>query len=188
MTKNLDRENWHFFHKIPLRIILLVPFLLQISIAVGLTGWLSLRNGQKAINDLAHQLEIEVSDRIEQHLDDYLSTPHQINQINADAVRLNLLDLKDFEAAGHYAWKQMQVFDVGYIYYVLATGEYAGAGIFEDPEHVTIDELSANTQWLTNAYATDAEGNRTELLSSYNDYNPQEEAAYVDAVQAKHPI
>jgi signal transduction histidine kinase len=188
MPKKLDKKNWYPFRKIPLRLILLIPFLLQVTLAVGLTGWLSLRNGQKAINDLANQLEIEVGDRIEQHLNHYLSTPHHINQINADAVQLNLLDLRDFETAGHYAWKQMQVFDVGYIYYVLATGEYAGAGIFEDPENVTIDELSANTQWSSNAYATDADGNRTQLLSSYDDYNPQEEAAYIDAVQAKQPV
>ncbi|MDB9493040.1 ATP-binding protein [Spirulina major CS-329] len=171
----------------PLRLVLVVPFLIQITIAVTLTGWLALRNGQKAINDLAFQLEQEVSDRIDLHLDQYLATPHHINQINADAVNLGLLDLRNFVEAGQYTWRQMQVFDVGYIYYVLATGEYAGAGIFEDPDNVTIDELSAATEWRSNAYATDAEGNRTGLLSSYDDYNPQEEAAYVDAIAAKQP-
>jgi signal transduction histidine kinase len=33
--------------KVPLRIILVVPFVVQIFAAVGLTGYLSLRNGQK---------------------------------------------------------------------------------------------------------------------------------------------
>ncbi len=186
MAKQLSRINPN--KPISLRLILVVPFLLQIVLAVGLTGWFSLRNGEKAINVLVTQLETEVSDRIDQHLDNYLSVPHQINQINADAVRLGLLNLKDFEKAGHYCWKQMQVFNVGYIYYVLASGEYAGAGIFEIPDQVTIDELSPATGWRANAYVTDSQGNRIRLISSYDNYDPQSEAAYTDAVRAKKPI
>jgi hypothetical protein len=101
--------------KIPLRLVLVVPFVLQIFAAVGLVGYFSLRNGQKAINDLAIQLQIEVSDRIDQHLDSYLATPHQINRLNANNFKLGLLNLQDFKGMGHYFWKQIQVFDVSYI-------------------------------------------------------------------------
>jgi hypothetical protein len=55
---------------------------LQIFAAVGFTGYLALQNGQKAVNDLATRLQSEVSDRVDQHLDPYLTTPNQINQIN----------------------------------------------------------------------------------------------------------
>jgi hypothetical protein len=55
---------------------------LQIFAAVGFMGYFSLANGQKAINDLATRLQTEVSDRINQHLHNYLATLHQINQIN----------------------------------------------------------------------------------------------------------
>ncbi len=51
--------------KVSLRLVLIVPFVLQVAIAVGITGWLSLRNGQKAVNDLAAQLQGEVSARIQ---------------------------------------------------------------------------------------------------------------------------
>ncbi|WP_416236353.1 ATP-binding protein [Spirulina sp. CCNP1310] len=187
MSKLSDYFSNNSRFSLPLRSVLLIPFLVQITIAVALTGWLALRNGQRAINDLAFQLEEEVSDRINLHLDQYLETPHAVNQVNADAVDLGLLDLRDFVGAGQYTWRQMQVFDVGYIYYVLATGEYAGAGIFQDPNNVTIDELSANTGWLSNAYATDDKGNRTKQISSYDNYRPQEEAAYLDAIAAKKP-
>ena len=174
--------------KVPLRLILIVPFVVQIFAAVGLTGYLSLRNGQKAVNDLETQLQNEVSSRIGQHLDKYLELPHTINQINADAVELGLLNLQDFEKTGHYFWRQMQQFDVGYIYYMLPTGEYAGAGYFLDLENVTIDELSPQTQWKANAYKTDNQGNRTELASSFDDYEPLTEAAYTEAVKKGSPI
>ncbi|MGB3401644.1 MAG: ATP-binding protein [Microcoleaceae cyanobacterium] len=169
--------------KVPLRLVLIVPFVVQIFAAVGLTGYLSLRNGQEAVNDLEIQLQNEVSNRIDQHLNKYLEIPHTINKINADAVELGLLDLQDFEKTGHYFWRQMQQFDVGYIYYMLPTGEYAGAGYFLDLENVTIDELSPQTEWKANAYKTDRQGNRTELASSFDDYEPLTEAAYTEAVK-----
>ncbi|MFH7027385.1 MAG: hypothetical protein ACHBN1_18775 [Heteroscytonema crispum UTEX LB 1556] len=59
------------FAKVPLRAVLIVRFVLQIFAAVGLTGYISLRNGQKAVNDLASQLRSEVNSRIDQHLDAY---------------------------------------------------------------------------------------------------------------------
>ncbi|VXD24775.1 hybrid sensor histidine kinase/response regulator [Planktothrix paucivesiculata] len=173
---------------ISLRWVLVVPFLLEISIAVGLTGWLAFSHGEKAIKELAQEIENEVSSRVEQHLNSYLATPHQINKINADAVELGLLDLKNFSEVGHYFWKQLQSFDVGYVYYVLPTGEYAGAGYFLDLNKAGIDELSPQTQWKSNTYATDAQGNRTKLVGSYDNYNPRNEAAYTDAVREKKPI
>jgi len=48
--------------KLSLKNLLIVPFVLQIFAAVGLTGYLSFRNGQKAINDLENQLSNEVAD------------------------------------------------------------------------------------------------------------------------------
>ena len=173
--------------RLPLRLVLVVPFVLQIFAAVGLVGYLSFRNGQKAIDNLATQLQTEVSWRIDQHLDTYLATPHQINQINADAIKLGLLNPQDLPGMGHYFWKQMQVFNVGFINYVLATGEYTGAGYFLDPSKVTIDELSPNTKDKTYTYATDSQGNRTKVVAIYDTYEPQKEAPYQDTIKAGKP-
>ena len=49
---------------LPLQLVLVVPFVLQIFGAVGLVGYLSFKNGQKAVNDVAIQLRQEMSDRI----------------------------------------------------------------------------------------------------------------------------
>ncbi|MHC5832967.1 MAG: hybrid sensor histidine kinase/response regulator, partial [Nostoc sp.] len=92
----------------------------------GLVGYLSYQNGQTAVNELATQLESEICDRIEQHLDSYLTTPKQINQINLDAVELGLLNLSDFKTTGNYFWKQMQVFNVGYNNFANRKGEFIG--------------------------------------------------------------
>lgn len=173
--------------KLSLQTLLIVPFVLQIFAAVGLTGYLSFRNGQKAINDLANRLSSEVSDRIDQHLDTYLATPQQINQINADAASLGQLNLQNLPKLGHFFWKQMQVFNVGYIFYSSVQGYYAGSGYFLDPGKISIDELSANTKGKTHSYETDKQGNRTQLGYVY-DYEPRKDSVYKDASRAGKPI
>jgi signal transduction histidine kinase/DNA-binding NarL/FixJ family response regulator len=173
---------------LPLRWVLVVPFVMQIFAAVGLTGYFSFRNGEKAIDNLAAQLQTEVSDRIEQHLDSYLSMPVDINQINVDAVQLGLLDLTDLERSGQYFWKQLQVFQkVAYISYSLPTGEYAGAGRYLEDGSVTIDEKSADLHWKEYIYKTDEMGNRRQIIT-VADYEPHLEPWYADAVKVGQPI
>lgn len=41
--------------KLPLRTVLIVPFVVQIVGTVGLVGYLSFKSGQKCVEDLAHQ-------------------------------------------------------------------------------------------------------------------------------------
>lgn len=53
--------------------ILIVPFVVQVVWATGLVGYLSFRTGKSAIADLANQLIEEVSDRVYQNLELYLS-------------------------------------------------------------------------------------------------------------------
>ena len=173
--------------QVPLRTLLIVPFVLQIFAAVGLTGYLSLRNGQKAVNDLADRLSTEVSARITQHLDSYLATPQQINQINASAIEVGQIDPQNLPKLGHYFWKQMQVFNVGYIFYSSASGYYAGAGYLLDPAKIVIDELSAKTKGKTHSYNTDKQGNRLKLSYEY-DYEPRNDTVYKDTKLARKPI
>ncbi|TAF99362.1 MAG: serine/threonine protein phosphatase, partial [Oscillatoriales cyanobacterium] len=81
--------------------------------AVGIVGYLSFRNGQKAVNDLASQLRTEVSSRIDQHLDSQLDTARHLAQVNGDAFDVGLLDPKDLDNMARFFWKQMQLFNVG---------------------------------------------------------------------------
>lgn len=169
-----------------LQSILIIPFVLQICGAVGLVGYLSFKNGHKAVNELAKQLMNRTSSTVKQHLDSYLAIPHQVIQMNADAVRLGLLKVRDRQVIGHYFWHQMQVYDLTYIGIGLATGEGAGAGRY-DGKTVTIDDWSAKPpkNWLT--YATDYQGNRTEVIETL-DWDNFKEPWYIEPVKAGKPI
>ena len=119
--------------KLPLRIILTLLFVLQVIIAVGLVGWLSFSNGQRAVNDLATQLRNELTFRIQQHLQTYLEMPHLVNQLNANAIRLGTLDLKNTELLEMHLWHQKKQFKmVSYTAIGTETGNYIGAQFFAD--------------------------------------------------------
>ncbi|MEH2277731.1 MAG: ATP-binding protein [Nostoc sp.] len=171
--------------KLPLRLVLIVPFVIQIFGAVGLVGYLSFKNGQKAVNDLANQLMSKTDSLVDEHLDTYLATPHQINQINIDAIDQGLLNLKDLENTGRYFWKQAQVFkNVSWIGYNLETYEEAGAGRWLAGQGIVINKGFANKDYT---YAVDSQGNCTKLLKS-TDYDPLADDWYAETVKAGRPI
>ncbi|WP_375512002.1 ATP-binding protein [uncultured Nostoc sp.] len=171
--------------KLPLRLVLIVPFVIQIFAAVGLVGYLSFKNGQKAVNDLANQLMSKTDSLVDEHLDTYLATPHQINQINIDAIDQGLLNLKDLESTGRYFWKQAQVFkNVSWIGYNLETYQEAGAGRWLAGQGIVINKGFANKDYT---YAVDSQGNRTKLLK-FTDYDPVTEDWYAQTVKAGRPI
>ena len=82
-TKSTGRLATKTARSRTLRTVLIVPFVLQIFATVGLVGYLSFKNGQKAVNEIADRLMAEVGSRVEQNLGSYLTVPHQVNQINA---------------------------------------------------------------------------------------------------------
>ena len=151
----------------PLRLILIVPFLLQIFAAVGLVGYLSFINGQKAVNDLANQLIDKASQQVDEHLDTYLALPQQLNQINADAIASGRLNLNDPKASEQYFWSQARAFkNLSYIGYALPNGAESGAGRWVNGVNLLVYEnLPGNG--AASDYTADQRGNRKSLVQSY---------------------
>jgi len=92
--------------KVRLRTTLFVPFVLQITGAVALVGWLSLRSGTAAVNDLARQLQTRLTQHVTDQVSTYIANPHRINQMNLYALERELLDWKQPDAAKTYLWQQ----------------------------------------------------------------------------------
>jgi signal transduction histidine kinase len=167
-----------------LRQILIIPFLVQIFTAVGLTGYLSIRNGHKAIDNLATELQTQASNRIQYYLNTYLAVPHQINQLNLRAIQSGLLDLKDFQKMGRTFWNQVRVFDVGYVNFGTVGGEFIGAG-YEQGE-LRIDEKISNQP--LKSYTTDDRGNRLAVVSVKPEVNIIDSDWYTQPATAKKPM
>ncbi|MBD0264072.1 MAG: histidine kinase, partial [Tolypothrix sp. Co-bin9] len=177
------------FWALPLQLVLIVPFVVQVFGAVGLVGYLSFKNGEKAVDDLSKQLMKRTSSEVNHHLDAYLSIPHKVIQTNANAIRMGLLNVRDRKTVGKFFWYQMQAYDLTYISLNLPTGEGGGAGRY-DGKTVTIDENTIKTPSLpknSKTYLTDNDGNRTQLLSTAT-WDTLNEPNYTEPAKAGKPI
>ncbi len=173
---------------IPLKLLLVVPFVVQIGSAVGLTGYLSLRNGQEAVNALAQKLRLEISDRVDQHLDTYLTVPQKLTQSYAHAIERQQLDTQNLSELGQFFWQQVRLFDLGYVNYGLTNGQYLGVGYVEEGSAsiLKIAELSPATGNILRDYSTDTQGNRTTSTPDPS-YDYRREAWYQDALRVGKP-
>ncbi len=174
--------------KLSLRVVFVVPFLVQIFASVGLTGWLSFRNGSSAVNDLATQLRVELSNRILQELNTYLETPHIVNQINVDTLKMGLINLNNTSLMERYLWHQLKQFKTAsYIGVGLENGYYIGANRNDDGtiEFDIVDQRTAGKfeKWLTNN-----QGDRSQLLSVRKNYDPRVRPWYEAGVKAGKPV
>ncbi len=186
MDKDIKKQNASKVKAFPLQMVLIVPFVLQIFAAVSLVGYLSFKNGQKAVQELADQLMDRTNSIVEQHLNSYLAIPHKVNQINADAIAMGLLDVRDRQTMSKYFWKLMQAYDLSYIGIGLTTGEGAGAARY-DGKTITIDDWGGNLPNNGKNYSTDNLGNRITINSNF-DYDNFKESWYKEPIKAGKPI
>lgn len=168
---------------ISLRGLLLVPFILQIFAAVGVVGYWSFRNGQAAVNDLAQQLMSEVGQRIANRVDDYVSDAKRINDLNADAIQTELLDINDLSELQYRFWQQIQHYpEISFIYWADELGRFAGSIRHEDGNiHVAAAE-----QGVYERYVADNQGQSSEFLYKL-EYDPRERPWYISASETGKP-
>ncbi|MEG4012568.1 MULTISPECIES: PAS domain S-box protein [unclassified Microcoleus] len=173
--------------KVPIRIVLVVPFALQTFAAVGLTGWLSLRNGRRAVNDVAAQLRAEVTSRIEQHIHSYIETPHQINQLNLNAISLGILNVQDSASLRNYFSKQIKIFDkISYIQFGSEQKTFTGVERLDNGKlQVRISNQSTGYNFYS--YAPSEFGEATEVLKTIPNYDPRLRPWYTAPVRTGQP-
>jgi signal transduction histidine kinase len=169
---------------VPLRLLLVVPFVLQISTAVGIVGYLSFRNGQNAVNQVADKLRKESSDRIQHNLQDYLQSPHLLNQTNAIALRQEFLDnnLLAFEPV--FA-QQLKVFKLlHYTCWANEQGQYMGVTRLPNGTlNIEAVDDAADPKYKT--YSVTELGARNKLLNTDSDYDARTRPWYKQAIAAR---
>lgn len=187
LTKILSSNFGNIPRKSSLRTVLIVPFVLQTFSIVGLIGYLSFKNGQQAINNVAMQLREEITNRIDSNLKSYLTIPHQVNQTNAVALDLGQLKLQDLEGLERHFWQQIQTFDsLTFAGIGLENQENLGAERADDGSlTVRVSTIESNFDFRT--YATNQKGDRTQKLSNRPNFDPRTRPWYKAAVAAGKP-
>ncbi|MCC3428889.1 MAG: response regulator [Microcoleus sp. PH2017_04_SCI_O_A] len=180
-TFSLNRLAAKLSGKTTLQTVLIVPFVLQVFAAVGIVGYLSFKNSQKAVNDLADQLMGEVSNRIEQNLITYLQTPHQINQSKLDALKLGFVNIKDLPAWEKYLWRQVQLYPyINFTSFANRNGEYR-TGEKMSNGTLLINASGPSTKFNFYSYNTNDTGDRTKIAATIKNFDIRQNPLYKDA-------
>ena len=166
--------------KIPLSVLITVPFLLSTFSIVGLISWLTFRNGHDAVANLSNQLHRKVTEQVQDRLYSYLELPYKINQLNASSIDLEKLDKDDEQKVQTQFWKQLQDFPhISNIYIATASGQYLGARRIRNRFAVE------NT---TTTFMTDELGRPQNLLMAKNRMNFIERPWYKTVVETKQSV
>jgi PAS domain S-box-containing protein len=170
---------------IPLRLVLIIPFVLPTGIAVGLTGWLSLRNGQKAINEVAGHLRQEIAQRIEERLLAYLSVPRSANALNARSLTLDGFEIIRDRSLERQMWSHLQVFPtLTASYFGSVEGDYISTRR-QSQGNFSVGVREPQPDASTRRYHLDEKGDRSELDRLFPDFDPRQRPWYETAVRAR---
>jgi len=191
LIKSLNQSLAQLSAKIPLKTLLVVPFVLQIVGAVGLVGWFSFKNGQEAVNKLAIELQEQANSRIQLFLDNYFTIPQQINQINQDAIQLGLVNLDNLSTLGLYFAKQVEVFNVSYINFGgLEINQFVGVNNRRDnlPRITEFYRQAADGDLYWFSYTRDEQGNKQNINTFIENADHRTEGWYTDVIDAGQPV
>ncbi|WP_204140378.1 EAL domain-containing protein [Halomicronema sp. CCY15110] len=172
-----------------LRSLLIIPFVIQLVVAIALTGYLSVRSGESAVTQVARQLRTEISTHIVSELSNYLAVPQRINRVNANLIDHGELSLNDFEALERHFWQQAQDFEVvDFIYYGAVDGQFAGGGwpLGRDrpmQRHRVRVEQPQRLQFFN----VDATGDLVDLMLEAPGFDVTQRPWFQSAVQAGQP-
>jgi hypothetical protein len=180
------------FRQASLNQLLIIPFVVQICAAVGLTGYLSFRSGQQAIEDLSGQLRNEVTERVRDRIQTYIQIPQQLNQFNAQAVSMGILDFQKLPEAQLYFWRQVQTYEaISHIGFGNPQGQYTRVGwvnrlsITEKPQ---IAEQLISGGGALNYFDIDQDGKRIKLTKSAPNYDIRKRPSYQAGVKKDNQL
>lgn len=170
-----------------IRAVVIVPFVLQILTAVGLVGYFSFRNGQRAVNDLSTQLRSEVGDRIHLYIDNFVSLPPLINQASEEVVNRRMLNLASLDQVEQYIMLQMKLHPtVSYIAYGNPEGKLRG-GERKANGTLTLDHSDDPTKADYRTYEMTGNGDRQLLEILPKPYDARIRPWYQAAIAARKP-
>ena len=177
--------------KFRLRTTLVVPFVLQILVAVGLVAYLSFRDGQQTVLDQVNHLQNQVSTIVQEQIHAAIQVPPLVNQINEDAARLGLLDFNQLERAQAYLWRQVSRFkSLNSVGLANTQGQYLQVGWMnrwlaaETPQLVT--KLNPGRGDLTISQL-DTQGNPIQVNQIIPNTDVRQRPFYRSALQSQRP-
>jgi len=175
--------------RIPIRGALIIPFTLIIVMTVGLTGYLSFKNGQRQVHELAGQLMNEISGRIEEQLHSLMERPHILNRIHSNAIRMEGLNPADVRSQERHYWAHVQGFqDISHTFFANTAGDFIGSRVLSDGSVGTmLGDASTEGNREYHYYRTDELGNPTDLMLTRPKIDVRKRPWYQKAIEDGGP-
>jgi PAS domain S-box-containing protein len=171
-----------------LKILLIVPFVTQVILAVGITGWLSVQNGREATQELAPQIGEEVTSTIEAHVRGYFDAPLEILQSHGAIARAGYLNFENLNSLDKSLWQQMRQAQSLYFFYVAnPQGQFIGVERRESNALVLHRSLLSSSPLQKLIYRLDNAGNTLNQIEA-NIYDPRDRPWYKGAVKARQAV
>ncbi|NJL88568.1 MAG: hypothetical protein HC916_01285 [Coleofasciculaceae cyanobacterium SM2_1_6] len=188
VTRKFKRLVRQTSGKAPLRLMIVVPFIIQITGAVGIVVFLSFRNGVVAITTVVDKLQNQITTQVNSDLENYLAIPKQINQTSGELVQSGVLSIQDLPPWRQFLWRQVQLYpSVSTIIIGNNQGEQIHAANQENGG-IRLGGANATTGFDLYSYQVDAQGNPIGQPNITQNYDPRTRPFYLEAVQAKKPV
>ncbi len=177
--------------RLPLQVAIIIPFALQVAVAVGGVAYLSYRSSQVTARNLAGQVKDELSARVLEQLLDTLDDPVIINQLNANSLMQGDIDLLS-GAGSHLMWQQAKLFSaINHVYCATeADGAFLGVGrsLGGTGDRFQVHLTNPALDRLFHYYDTDAKGHLGSLdWVGEKVYDPRVRPWYIEAkAQRQH--
>lgn len=182
---------WGYLARIPLSVLLTVPFLLLVSGAVATVGYLSYESGRRSIEALVDRLTYQVSERVGDRLADYLRTPCDIVRMSATALENGELNPDDFRQIEKDFLHKIRTFrSLSTLTFGNTRGEVIGAGRDRSgfvalPNRLVVWEAIGKAPNTRRFYEVDDRGNRRQrVLHITRDFDVRQREWYTAAATA----
>ncbi|MBN1165511.1 MAG: PAS domain S-box protein [Methanospirillaceae archaeon] len=175
--------------------LLTIAFVFIVVSAVGITALIGFLNCESVAGNLAGHLSDTDSELIIQHLDTYLTTPHQINQLQSDSIRLGQVPIRDQERLKLHFLELSYRFPTieAFCYANQEDGDYSivssvgGMGVANETERFW-GISSEFTNHSFDEFLINREGQVITKTLSLPDYDPRTRPWYQAAVDAEGPV
>jgi len=169
-----------------LQTALIATVVAQITLAVGLTGWLSFRNGQRAVSLLAAQVSQETTARIQQRVNHFLYASGLLHRVNQTLIDSGALNVTDQVVLQDVFRRQMLLSDpLSSIYYGNEAGDFVGVQRRSD-EQLLLWQRTAETAPNRLTFALDDSGN-TGPIVKVQQYDPRQRPWYQQTEESGEP-
>lgn len=184
-----------FIGRFRLQTVLIISLVIVVVLAMGITGFLSFFNGQLAVNDMANQVQNQVSDRIFFHLYTYLDVPHHINRLCSDCIHRGEISVRNNSALQNHFQGMISRYRhaEAICYGNEAEGNYTiiskvGAPGIANGTDLYLGYSRKETNFSFEEYLISHDGQKIKQTVSLEHYDPRTRPWYKSATEARGPV